>query len=65
MFEPQQRDGSESIRQIPVPDARCSNVSLQVRKKLFGTKSRIMKRGFNFPAHRNLRVSEGVENLLR
>ena len=21
--------------------------------------------GFNFPAHRNLRVSEGVENLLR
>ena len=22
-------------------------------------------RGFNFPAHRNLRVSEGVENLLR
>ena len=23
------------------------------------------KRGFNFPAHRNLRVSEGVENLLR
>ena len=21
-------------------------------------------RGFNFPAHRNLRVSEGVENLL-
>ena len=21
MFEPQQRDGSESIRQIPVPDA--------------------------------------------
>ena len=25
----------------------------------------ILKRGFNFPAHRNLRVSEGVENLLR
>ena len=25
----------------------------------------IYKRGFNFPAHRNLRVSEGVENLLR
>ena len=24
-----------------------------------------MMRGFNFPAHRNLRVSEGVENLLR
>jgi hypothetical protein len=24
-----------------------------------------MRRGFNFPAHRNLRVSEGVENLLR
>ena len=24
-----------------------------------------MTRGFNFPAHRNLRVSEGVENLLR
>jgi hypothetical protein len=24
-----------------------------------------MGRGFNFPAHRNLRVSEGVENLLR
>jgi hypothetical protein len=23
------------------------------------------KRGFNFPAHRNLRVSEEVENLLR
>jgi hypothetical protein len=23
------------------------------------------RRGFNFPAHRNLRVSEGVENLLR
>ena len=22
-------------------------------------------RGFNFPAHRNLRVREGVENLLR
>ena len=26
---------------------------------------RITPRGFNFPAHRNLRVSEGVENLLR
>jgi hypothetical protein len=25
----------------------------------------LSKRGFNFPAHRNLRVSEGVENLLR
>jgi hypothetical protein len=25
----------------------------------------IEDRGFNFPAHRNLRVSEGVENLLR
>ena len=25
----------------------------------------IKSRGFNFPAHRNLRVSEGVENLLR
>jgi hypothetical protein len=25
----------------------------------------LTKRGFNFPAHRNLRVSEGVENLLR
>jgi hypothetical protein len=25
----------------------------------------ILIRGFNFPAHRNLRVSEGVENLLR
>ena len=24
-----------------------------------------LNRGFNFPAHRNLRVSEGVENLLR
>ena len=24
----------------------------------------IIWRGFNFPAHRNLRVSEGVENLL-
>jgi hypothetical protein len=24
-----------------------------------------LSRGFNFPAHRNLRVSEGVENLLR
>ena len=24
-----------------------------------------LRRGFNFPAHRNLRVSEGVENLLR
>ena len=24
----------------------------------------INRRGFNFPAHRNLRVSEGVENLL-
>ena len=24
-----------------------------------------LKRGFNCPAHRNLRVSEGVENLLR
>jgi hypothetical protein len=26
---------------------------------------RFYTRGFNFPAHRNLRVSEGVENLLR
>jgi hypothetical protein len=26
---------------------------------------RVFPRGFNFPAHRNLRVSEGVENLLR
>jgi hypothetical protein len=26
---------------------------------------RELRRGFNFPAHRNLRVSEGVENLLR
>ena len=25
----------------------------------------IVYAGFNFPAHRNLRVSEGVENLLR
>jgi len=25
----------------------------------------LVMRGFNFPAHRNLRVSEGVENLLR
>lgn len=25
----------------------------------------VLVRGFNFPAHRNLRVSEGVENLLR
>jgi hypothetical protein len=28
-------------------------------------RERITPRGFNFPAHRNLRVSEGVENLLR
>jgi hypothetical protein len=29
------------------------------------TTTLIYARGFNFPAHRNLRVSEGVENLLR
>jgi Domain of unknown function (DUF6538) len=38
-------------------------------KRSLGTKdrdqaNRVSKRGFNFPAHRNLRVSEGVENLL-
>jgi hypothetical protein len=47
MFEPQQRDGSESIRQIPVPDAEVVQVyHRRSRKKLFGTKSRIMKEWF-------------------
>ena len=31
----------------------------------FAIKPPFTMRGFNFPAHRNLRVSEGVENLLR
>ena len=31
----------------------------------FANQSNSLRRGFNFPAHRNLRVSEGVENLLR
>jgi hypothetical protein len=34
-------------------------------KLLDRRRRRLLKRGFNFPAHRNLRVSEGVENLLR
>jgi hypothetical protein len=41
IFEPQQRDGIESIRQLPVLDAEVVQVyQPQVRNKLFGTKCR-------------------------
>jgi hypothetical protein len=44
----------------PIPDYQSP------KSRTFGASDRrINKRGFNFPAHRNLRVSEGVENLLR
>ena len=36
-----------------------------VCQKIFRIPHMHSRRGFNFPAHRNLRVSEGVENLLR
>ena len=37
-----------------------SNLPIRVLGRVDG----FSRRGFNFPAHRNLRVSEGVENLL-
>jgi hypothetical protein len=49
-------DQSEEVQKYSVQKALPVNPALP----LFFT-----FRGFNFPAHRNLRVSEGVENLLR
>jgi len=36
-----------------------------LRSHDFALSDYLINRGFNFPAHRNLRVSEGVEDLLR
>jgi len=61
-----------------VPDAKCDlllkngarlrdfEIQLSILRGEIGADRRLkFKRGFNLPAHRNLRVSEGVENLLR
>jgi hypothetical protein len=47
MFEPQQRDGSESIRQIPVPDAEVVQVYHRRSVRNYSVQSaRIMKEWF-------------------
>jgi hypothetical protein len=52
------------INRVPIPP--LSSMGLE-RFAAFvqGDSDGITYGGFNFPAHRNLRVSEGVENLLR
>ena len=65
---------SKPFAVIPLPNANChptpafgnpfgKPVCRLARSPLPITGS-FLFRGFNFPAHRNLRVSEGVENLL-
>ena len=47
---------------LPVRGQLISHLHIVVNRPLSTKKE---GGGFNFPAHRNLRVSEGVENLLR
>jgi hypothetical protein len=68
---------SEAFRRagLETPRATVSSLSIPVHVYLLDTARylavlpestiRFSACGFNFPAHRNLRVSEGVENLLR
>jgi hypothetical protein len=51
--------------QLPLGIFESEYSSFQDSPRFLLTHGSYMYRGFNFPAHRNLRVSERVENLLR